>query len=363
MPPERTIENVIELPPVTVYGEQGDKSLYNRIISEMLKTINEPEDLYEIGEHFPWGEKQTEGQGDLTLRDLLSLGFSRFNPTVPLFTSLLEPSTISSVKNTEMEEASDWINYWFSSPYTKQRLENMGLDKENIEEVINRATDMEGMPWEDIVSRGDKSQLVWSTDRPKGSDLPSDYAGGWYDTELNYSFVKPVKTIEDALSRLVPKEEYQSKGIHELIHGVRAGKGKFTEKELSLMKEASDVYKELSDEEFLDFWTNEESPWRPYSYKNLPYTYGGSYSENRPGTGLRMNPEYYTSPEEIYSRIFQVRKHLNAKPGEYIDKEDLEKIKHYPAVNSLLRYIPIEKVQKLLNTLAVTEESEQDIFV
>jgi hypothetical protein len=162
---------------------------------------------------------------------------------------------------------------------------------------------------------------------------------------------------------MTPKEELTSTQIHELAHGVFGGDKRLTEKESDILNESEKVLN-MPKDEFRKYISDPKGPWRPYSFKHIPGMYGGNWKEaNMYGDdGVGMDALYYNDPAEIYSRIFELRKYLDAKPGEVIDIDDIEKIKHYPAVNDLLRYIPIKEVHKLVNTLASNRKIEDKLI-
>ncbi len=366
--PQNTVKDIIEFPPITVYGEEKDQSATEKTLRSMFNLANEPKDPYAI-KRFPWGKKQAGGV-DLEdeifplyyiIRDLLrmpefvyDLTTHKLQAGIP--STFLGDQAVRDIKNQEMEEVADWMEYWYTSPTTKQRLQDMGHSDEEIEDIVERAANIEGMSWEDISKRPpdeDKS-LAWLSESPPESEWAKvQDAGAWYSPPDDYMYAHPT----NFMGYLIPKEEYQSIGAHELTHGIRE-EDKLTDKELKLLEEAGKTYLEYSDEDFINVITDPTGPFQPYTYKNLPLQFGGAWREERPRGGVQFHSKYFGDPSEIYSRIFQVRKYLDAKPGEYIDESDIENIKHYPAVNDLLRYMPIKKVQELLNTLAATEESK-----
>jgi len=375
-------QNVIyEFSPVTVYGDEKETNILSKLSKKMLNLVNEPEDPYEIRQYFPWGEKEASRSSEATPKDLFNaiIGLRKVpgeildlitHAAAPDIAKLsLEEDYVKNIKSRELEESADWMKYWFNSPYTKERLEKMGHTDEEIEEIVSQASNIKGMSFDEISKRkrGDDRDLVWSTDRPPIEEKPDD-ATAWYNISEHYVFSDPYP--QSQLGYLLPKDPYMSRNIHEFAHGIMRD-DKLTDKELKLFDEADKVV-DMPDDELIKYVTDPEGPYRPYQFKNIPYMYGGAWKETPPGKGWGMQPKYYNDPSEIYSRIFELRKHLDAKPGEVIDMDDIEEIKHYPAVNDLLRYIPIKEVWKLVNTLALDSKiedklinsfaSEEDVF-
>ena len=361
-----------EFSPVTVYGDEKETNVLNKLSKKMFNLVNEPEDPYEIRQYYPWGEKEASMSSEPKLKNLVSFVESLIktpghikdlmtHQIVPDVANVLSPSKdrIEKMKNRELEESADWMKFWFNSPYTKERLEKMGHTDEEIEEIVSQASNIKGMPFDEISKRkgGDDRDLVWSTDRPPREEKPVG-ATAWYSPDKHYLYSDPYRY--DPMPYLLKKDPYMSRNIHEFAHGIMRD-DKLTDKELKLFDEADKVV-DMPDDELIKYVTDPEGPYRPYSFKHIPYTFGGAWKETPPGKGWGMHQKYYNDPSEIYSRIFELRKHLDAKPGEVIDMDDIEKIKHYPAVNDLLRYIPIKEVWKLVNTLALNSKMEDKLI-
>ena len=384
-------QNVIEFSPISVYGEQEEDNVLKKLSKQLFDVVNEPKDPYEVGRYFPWNKQialqefpsiSTQLKDFVTgpvkvARDLIESPFSVADLMFRQFASnrsnyipgSKQDDYIGSIKKAEAEEAADWMKFWFNSPYTKERLKDMGRTDEEVEEIVSQASNIEGMSFEEISKRSpdDNRNLAFVEDYLKDLEdrsfrkkIPPD-ASAWYDPDLHYTAVYP-KTANSVVPYLLGKDPYISKNIHEFAHGVMRD-DKLTEKELSILNESEKV-SDFPDDKFIEYVSDPEGPFRPYVFKNQPYTFGpqGAWKERRPREGFGMNPKYFNDPGEIYSRIFELRRHLDAKPGEFIDVDDIEKIKHYPAVNDLLRYIPIKEVHKLVNTLASNRKIEDKLI-
>jgi len=301
-------------------------------------------------------------------------------------------------KKKEIKNIKDWMSNWFADPHTVERGVNMGRTEKEMEDIASSLDAAEIINWRDTVDRLEQEKKDPSSTFPLGilygDDKESYYeynapklmrytSGGVFKPGTNIAYVSPSYT----LGHPKHKKEFEGQVAHELLHSAinDEGQQKLTDKERDLIR--SGMYDNTTIDDpnapfsagqkiLVEMMRNQSGAWRPYEFKHMPYFYGGKWAEQRPFRGqdrrtpsATEDPEggrpirrtfsgytskylYYQSPEEVYARIFAVRSYLDAAPGEQINIKDLEEIKNAPAMNDLLRYMPIKHVKKLLNELA-----------
>ena len=228
-------QNVIEFSPISVYGEQKEDNVLKNLSKQLFDVVNEPKDPYEIGQKFPWSETRAFREGNTIKDDVTGLasfieslvrtpvdiiGRRTLNSLAKAQRSSLEESIDKSFK-----ESADWMKFWFNSPYTKERLKNMGRTDEEVEEIVSQASNIKGMPFKEISKRNldDDRDLAWSSDRPpfESIGLPRGKSvQGFYDTKKHYVYTDPFVYERGGIPYMTPKEELTSTQIHELAHGV-----------------------------------------------------------------------------------------------------------------------------------------------
>jgi hypothetical protein len=356
--------DIIELPAVTAWGEQPERSLWQEIVSQQIQRANEPENPYET---ISWTPNKLER--------LLGTILSGFNPEGELGPALVNtikglgmvPGEVarrqqrqmpfyskekegSQLKQRELEDVANWMENWFQSDITKGRLKEMGRTPEQVQSMVSSSENLKyklGMPhgtkwpgFEDLNPRGEDPNVL-----------------GLYDPKTKTSHVRPYditgQSYYDRLPYLLAKPFFEPVAAHEFMHAVTWDR--ITDKEKKIMTEGLYSFDEIDEERKKG--KKGKGAWAPFSYKHSPYMRGGS------ATDPAQSSMYYRSPEEIYSRIMGVRRSLGLLPGQFVKKELLEKVKKSPSMNSLLRYMPMKHIQKLMNTLAVKEEDTIEEFV
>jgi hypothetical protein len=255
----------------------------------------------------------------------------------------------SQLKQRELEDVANWMENWFQSDITKGRLKEMGRTPEQVQSMVSSSENLKyqlGMPYgtkfpgrESVNPRGEYPNVMGIYDpKTKISHVrPYDIAGQSYFSTIPYLLAKPF---------------FEETAAHELMHAITWDK--ITDKEKKTMTEGLYSFDEIREE--MKKGRKGKGAWAPFSYKHSPYMQGGS------ATDSARSSMYYRSPEEIYSRIMGVRRSLNLLPGQSVKKVLLEKVKKSPSMNSLLRYMPMEHIQKLMNVLAKKEEIPTEVF-
>jgi len=337
--PQGTQQQPIELPAVTAYGEQPERSLLQQLVAQFIQRANEPKDPFETIPYKIFGQDEgsllqalvmtVKGLGEVKRR----MGKSAFH--------LPHGEQVVQQKQREAENVADWMKTWFRSPITRERLAEGGRSPQDVEALASKAENLQfevGMP-------------------PISKKYPFDRRlFGMYVPEEDKSYMKAYTALGDFGSTGIPyfrsKPFFEDTAAHELMHQMTVGK--MTEKEAKLIGEGVYDYKKV-----YDMASEQKGAWKPFVYKKEPRAVGGAEKDDASFEGYN----YYTSPEEIYARIMSVRRSLGLLPGVAVAKKMLETIKNSPAMNDLLRYMPMEHVQKLMNTLAKKEETPTEVFV
>jgi hypothetical protein len=346
--PQGTQQQPIELPAVTAYGEQPERSLLQQLVAQFIQRANEPKDPFAIQ---PYNVIARNDPALLeSLRGLVRLpGEVKRRMGKSVF-HLPHHQEVMQQKQREAENVSNWMKTWFRSPITRERLAEGGRSPQDVEALASKAENLQfeiGMP-----------------DIPEGlrrlGRIPKEHLTlGVYDVEEDKSYIKPYTTIGDfggeyaGIPYFRSKPFFEQTAAHELMHQMTIDK--MTDKEAKLISEGVYDYKKV-----MDMASKQKGAWRAFGYKHEPYMKGGRGGD--PAT--LKNYFYYAKPEEIYARIMSVRRSLGLLPGQSVAKKMLETIKNSPAMNDLLRYMPMKHVQKLMNTLAVKEEdTPTEVFV
>ena len=332
---EGSEQEPIRFPAVTAYGEQSERSLLQQIVAQFIQRANEPQDPFATIPYKIFGQDEgsllqalvmsVKGLGEVKRR----MGKSAFH--------LPHGEQVVQQKQREAENVANWMKTWFRSPITRERLAEGGRSPQDVEALASKAENLQfevGMP----------------SARPFDRTLL-----GMYDVEEDKSYMKPYTAMGDFGSAGIPyfrsKPFFEDTAAHELMHQMTVGK--MTEKEAKLIGEGVYDYKKV-----YDMASKQKGAWGAFMYKHEPYMKGG-------GGGDPADPEsyfYHAKPEEIYARIMSVRRSLGLFPGQQVLEKMLETIKNSPAMNDLLRYMPMKHVKKLMNTLAVKEEDTIESF-
>jgi len=353
----------IVLPAVTVHGKKPKRSFLQEFVSQQIQRANEPEDPYET---ISWTPNKLER--------LLGTILSGFNPENELGPALVNtikglgmvPGEVArrqqrqmsfyskenegyQLKQRELEDVANWMENWFQSDITKGRLKEMGRTPEQVQSMVSSSENLKyklGMPhgtqwpgFEHLNPRGEHPNVM-----------------GLYDPQTKTSHVRPYditgQSYYDSVPYLLAKPFFEPVAAHEFMHAVTWDR--ITDKEKEIMTEGLYSFDEINEERKKG--RKGKGAWAPFSYKHSPYMRGGSAVD--PGQSSR----YFRSPEEIYSRIMGVRRAIGLIPGQEVTEKLLEKVKNEPSMNSLLRYMPMKHVQKLMNILAVKEEDTIESF-
>jgi len=334
--PQGTKHQSIELPAVTVYGEQPERSLLQQLVAQFVQRANEPQDPFEIQPY------KIFGQDEPALFEVLK-GLARLPGEVKRRMGksalhLPHSKEVMQQKQREAENVSNWMKTWFRSPITRERLAEGGRSPQDVEALASKAENLQfevGMP----------------SARPFDRTLL-----GMYDVEEDKSYMKPYTAMGDFGSAGIPyfrsKPFFEETAAHELMHQMTVDK--MTDKESKLISEGVYDYKKV-----MNMALKQKGAWGAFGYKHEPYMKGGAGGD--PAT--LKSYFYHAKPAEIYARIMSVRRSLGLLPGVAVAKKMLETIKNSPAMNDLLRYMPMEHVQKLMNTLAKKEDTPTEVFV
>ena len=343
--PQGTKHQSIELPAVTAYGEQSERSLLQQIVAQFIQRANEPQDPFATIPYKIFGQDEgsllqalvmsVKGLGEVKRR----MGKSAFH--------LPHGEQVVQQKQREAENVSNWMKTWFRSPITRERLAEGGRSPQEVEALASKAENLKfevGMPKIPEVLR-------------RIGRLPREHmALGVYDKAEDKSYIKPYTAMGDFGSAGIPyfrsKPFFEETAAHELMHQMTVDK--MTDKESKLISEGVYDYKKV-----MNMALKQKGAWGAFGYKHEPYMKGGAGGD--PAT--LKSYFYHAKPAEIYARIMSVRRSLGLLPGQFVKKELLEKVKKSPAMNDLLRYMPMEHVQKLMNTLAKKEETPTEVFV
>ena len=348
--PQGTKHQSIELPAVTAYGEQPERSLLQQILSQFLQKANEPQDPFAIQPY-----KITAPDEPSLLDALKGLidapgEIKRRMTRYPPGAGRAWHEQVMQQKQREAENVSNWMKTWFRSPITRERLAEGGRSPQDVEALASKAENLQfevGMP-----------------DMPEGlrrlGRMPREHMTlGVYDEAEDKSYIRPYNVVGDfgggpyaGMPYVRARPFFEETAAHELMHQMTAGK--MTDKELKLINEG--VYKY---DKVLDMASKQKGAWGAFGYKHEPYLRGGGGKD----PASLQSYLYHAKPSEIYARIMSVRRSLGLLPGVAVAKKMLETIKNSPAMNDLLRYMPMEHVQKLMNTLAKKEETPTEVFV
>ena len=338
--PQGTQQQPIELPAVTAYGEQPERSLLQQLTAQLIQRANEPQDPFEVQSY-----TQPSAPGQESLLDFLvamSHAPAQIKRNVERSGVLLQhlyPGSyrkeVEQQKEKEFENVANWMKTWFRSPITRERLEEGGRSPKVADWVASKA-----------------ENLNFQLGNPGVSNRTGLVAGA-YLPEENKSYVRPYYiSSPNTLPYFRSKPFFEETAAHELMHQMTVNK--MTDKEKDIIKEGVYGYKKV-----YDMASEQKGAWKPFVYKKEPRAVGGAEKDDASFEGYN----YYTSPEEIYARIMSVRRSLGLLPGVAVAKKMLETIKNSPAMNDLLRYMPMEHVQKLMNTLAKKEDTPTEVFV
>ena len=345
----------IQFPAVTAYGKKPERSFLQEFVSQQIQRANEPEDPYETISLAP--NKLERLLGAIISPELVSAIKSlrtvpgevarRQQRQMPFYSKEKEGSQL---KQRELEDVANWMENWFQSDITKGRLKEMGRTPEQVQSMVSSSENLKyklGMPhgtkwpgYEDLNPRGEDPNVL-----------------GLYDPKTKTSHVRPYditgQSYFDSIPYLLARPFFEPVAAHEFMHAVTWDR--ITDKEKKTMTEGLYSFDEIAEERKKG--KKGKGAWAPFSYKHSPHMRGGS------ATDPAQSSMYYRSPEEIYSRIMGVRRSLGLLPGQFVEKELLEKVKKSPSMNSLLRYMPMKHIQKLMNTLAAKEEDTIEEFV
>ena len=253
--PQGTQQQPIELPAVTAYGEQPERSLLQQLVAQFIQRANEPKDPFETIPYKIFGQDEgsllqalvmtVKGLGEVKRR----MGKSAFH--------LPHGEQVVQQKQREAENVADWMKTWFRSPITRERLAEGGRSPQDVEALASKAENLQfevGMP-------------------PISKKYPFDRRlFGMYVPEEDKSYMKAYTALGDFGSTGIPyfrsKPFFEDTAAHELMHQMTVGK--MTEKEAKLIGEGVYDYKKV-----YDMASKQKGAWGAFMYKHEPYMKGG----------------------------------------------------------------------------------------
>lgn len=99
---------------------------------------------------------------------------------------------------------------------------------------------------------------------------------------------------------------------------------------------------------------NDLSTYIKRNYGAIQLDQGKDYNE-------KQHIKYLNRNGELYSRVMELRQHLNAKPGQEITDDDIESLKDKN--NDLFKYYKPEQIKDILNTVAFNNKKNGKRFI